>query len=169
MSKSIQLRTMEIKDLPFLHKLYNDPEIMDYWFNEAYEQFHHLEERFKEKNDHVRLFMITNQAEEQIGFIGLYFIDPRHRHAEFAIALDPAYQGKGYAQIATRLALDYAFLSLNLHKIYLIVASSNHKAQHIYEKMGFSREGTLKEHYFIKGKYEDVEMMGLLASDYQKE
>src|SRR5690625_398365 len=166
MPNSIHLRAAELEDVSFLHQIFNDPNIMDYWFNEPYQTRHQLENNLKEKRKDSRLFIITNDMEEQIGLIGFYFIDQRHRHAEFAIAVDPAHQGKGYATRAMELALDYAFYTLNFRKVYLIVVDINEKASHIYEKVGFKVEGRLVEHYFIKGKYNDGIMMGIFNKYY---
>lgn len=166
MTKSIQLRIAEIEDAPFLHTLFNDPKVIDYWFEEPYVSRHQLEEQIKKQDKETRLFIITDRAEVQIGLVAFYFINGRHRHAEFAIALDPAHQGKGYATKATRLALAYAFNVLNLYKVYLIVVVTNEKAIHIYEKFGFKTEGVLKQHYYINGRYEDGMIMGLFKEDY---
>ncbi len=46
--------------------------------------------------------------------------------------------------------------TLNLHKIYLLVALDNEKAIHLYKKCGFIEEGHLVEEYFMNGRYRDV-------------
>ena len=48
------------------------------------------------------------------------------------------------------MAIDYAFLVLNLNKVYLYVDVNNEKAVHIYKKAGFIIEGELKEHFILK-------------------
>ncbi|MEV9483468.1 GNAT family N-acetyltransferase, partial [Klebsiella quasipneumoniae] len=71
------------------------------------------------------------------GLVELVEIDHIHRRAEFQIIIVPDHQGKGIATRVTRLAMEYGFSVLNLYKIYLIVDTENHKAIHIYERMGF--------------------------------
>jgi|SRR5690625_479433 len=166
MSQRITLQTAEKTDIPFLHELFNDKSVMDYWFTEPHFSLEKMEEMFRANQETKRNFIAINEVGEKVGLVGLYFIDFRHRHAEFAIAFDPKQQGKGYAAEATRLLLDYAFFTLNLHKVYLIVIASNEKAIHIYRKLGFEEEGMLKKHYFINGTYEDGMMMGLFQEDY---
>ncbi|MFX5622814.1 GNAT family N-acetyltransferase, partial [Acinetobacter baumannii] len=78
----------------------------------------------------------------------------------------PACQGRGLAVQATRLALDYGFSVLNLHKIYLIVDRENEKAVHVYAKAGFRQEGVLKEEFFMNGQYRDVIRMGIFQRDH---
>jgi len=117
------------------------------------------------ENKDVRQFIIK-KGDEKIGYVGIYSIDPIHRKAEFGIMIDPKHQGYGYASTATRLAIDYAFATLNLHKLYLIVDCINEKAIHVYEKMGFKVEGVLREEYFVNGKFHDVSMMSIFQGEY---
>ncbi|MEN1968686.1 GNAT family N-acetyltransferase [Lentibacillus sp. N15] len=170
MTQDIQLRALEKDDLSFLHKLLNNPDIMNFWFSESYMSLESLKESFDKNkdNEQSREFILINQDHDRLGFVGLYEIEQRHRNAEFAVMIDPAYQGKGYATIATQLAMDYAFAVLNLHKLYLIVAKENEKASHIYKKAGFQTEGEMSEHFYINGEYHDGVMMRIFDNDYWK-
>lgn len=167
MTTDVQLRAIEKTDMDFLHKLYNDPSIMQFWFEEAHYSMAKLEESFEkqEEADRSRGF-ILQKGEEKLGFVALFHIEPVHRKAEFAIMMDPEQQGKGYAKTATTLAMDYAFRTLNLHKLYLIVDVENKKAVHIYEKMGYSHEATLTDEFFINGAYHSIAYMSLFQKDY---
>src|SRR5699024_5667455 len=97
MTNEIQLRAVAAEDLPFVHKLFNNTDVMDFWFSESYTSLQHLKEEFKEEDHRSLDFIVTNEQKEQIGLVGLYEIEHRHRHAEFAIAIAPEQQGKGYA------------------------------------------------------------------------
>lgn len=167
MSSQLELKAMEKEDLEFVHGLMNDPTIMSFWFDEPYQSKADLEEKYMKNkdSDHMRLF-ILKKNKEQLGFVGLYSIDPIHRKAEFAIMIDPAHQGFGYAGQATRLAMDYAFRILNLHKLYLTVDEINEKAIHVYNKSGFNTEAVLKDEYFVKGSYHNAVIMSAFQNDY---
>lgn len=169
MTQNISLRAIEKTDLDFLHRLYNDPAIMNYWFEEAYYSKTKLEENYEkqEENSSDRKF-ILHDGSEQLGFVALYKIDYIHRKAEFAIMIDPKHQGKGYAIPATNLAMDYAFRKLNLNKLYLIVDKENEKAIHVYEKTGFIQEAVLQDEYFINGTYRSIVYMSIFQKDYLK-
>lgn len=150
MATEVHLRVIEKTDIDFLHKLYNNPDIMKFWFEEAYHAKDKLEENFAKQAeaDHSRGF-ILQKGDEKLGFVALFHIEAIHNKAEFAIMMDPAQQGKGYAKIATKLAMDYAFRTLNLNKLYLIVDQINEKAVHIYEKVGFKQEAVLKDEFLL--------------------
>src|SRR5690625_3294260 len=167
MSDNLNLRVFEKTDLDFLHRLYNNPEIMAYWFEDPFYSKSALETSFEKNlnNPRIKSFILQNN-DETVGLIQLFFIDYIHRKAEFAIIIDPLQQGKGYALNATSLALDYAFRTLNLNKLYLYVDAINEKAIHIYNKAGFIKEATLKVEFFVNGVYHDVVYMCCFEQDY---
>lgn len=167
MPNELRLRTLEKDDLELLHKLSNDPNVMDYWFEEPYVSMEKLKEAYdkNQENTQNREFILMCQ-DEKLGFVGLFDISQRHRNAEFGIMIDTAHQGNGYASTATQLAIDYAFSKLNLHKLFLYVDTMNEKAIHIYKKVGFQTEGTMHEHFFVNGEYHDAVMMSIFQKDY---
>lgn len=143
MKANIQLRALEREDLRYIHLLNNDNKIMSYWFEEPYESFAELQDLFEKHihNQSERRFILMDDK-QTVGLVELVEIDLIHRNAEFQIIIDPQSQGKGYASIATKLAIEYAFTILNLHKIY--------------QKTCFQIEGELKEEFFINGSYHDA-------------
>lgn len=164
---SIKLRPLEREDLRFVHQLDNNANIMRYWFEEPYEAFVELRDLY-DKHIHdqsERRFVIEYQA-EKVGLVELVEINHVHRRAEFQIIIDPQYQGKGLANKAARLAMDYGFSVLNLYKLYLIVDKENLKAIHIYSKLGFETEGILKHEFFINGSYRDTLRMCIFQKQY---
>ncbi|MFC1992250.1 GNAT family N-acetyltransferase [Chloroflexota bacterium] len=75
--------------------------------------------------------------------------------------------GKGYGTEALKLAVEYCFNRLNLHKIVEAAASSATAAIKYMEKLGFVLEGTLRKEAFIDGEYQDALRYGLLREDYK--
>lgn len=153
MKANIQLRALEREDLRYIHLLNNDNKIMSYWFEEPYESFAELQDLFKKHihNQSERRFILMDDK-QTVGLVELVEIDLIHRNAEFQIIIDPQSQGKGYASIATKLAIEYAFTILNLHKIY--------------QKTCFQIEGELKEEFFINGSYHDAIRMCMFQRDF---
>ena len=167
MGEKIGLRVLEKEDLAFIHKLNNNKDIMSFWFEESYQSMAGLQEAFDKQvhSKHERNFILEKHG-EKLGLVQLVYIDYIHRKAEFTIMIDPEHQGHGYASIATRLAIDYAFCVLNLHKLYLFVDEVNEKASHIYKKVGFQVEATLKDEFFVNGKYHNAVIMSMFQRDY---
>ncbi|MEW9809987.1 MAG: spermidine N1-acetyltransferase [Candidatus Symbiodolus clandestinus] len=164
---NVRLRPLERDDLRFVHKLDNTESVMRYWFEEAYEAYVELCDLY-DKHIHdqsERRFIIEKQG-ENLGLVELVEINHIHRRAEFQLIIDPAHQGNGYASIAIRLAMNYAFSVLNLYKIYLVVDSENKKAIHLYQKIGFQKEGELKHEFFINGQYRNAIRMFIFQSQF---
>lgn len=169
MSGDLKLRPLEREDLKFVHRLNNDAKIMSYWFEEPYEAFVELQELYdKHIHDQSERRFILELDGQMVGLVELMEIDYIHRRAEFQIIIDPKFQGHGYAVSATKLAMKYAFHVLNLHKLYLIVDKVNEKAIHVYEKVGFIREGELIDEFFVDGTYHDAIRMCIFQHQYQE-
>ena len=164
----VKLRPLEREDLLFVHQLNNNDSIMRYWFEEAYESFAELAQLY-ERNIHnqtERRFIVATERNESAGMVELVEINHLHRRCEFQIALHPGFQGRGFAGQATRIAIDYAFSVLNIHKLYLHVDKDNARAVRIYERCGFQPEGVLRDEFFVNGKYRDAVRMCLVQPDY---
>lgn len=168
MNSHVMLRPLERKDLNFVHTLDNNANVMRYWFEEPFISFDELVQIYDQHihDQTERRFIVANERDTAVGLVELVDINQTHRHAEFQIIISPAHQGHGYAKQATRLAIDYAFLALNLHKVFLYVDVDNPKAIHIYSEIGFKEEGILKEEFFVNGHYRDVVRMGLFKRDH---
>ena len=166
-SRNLCLRPLERNDLRFVHELNNDAKIMRYWFEEPYETFTELSQLYdRHVHDQRERRFVVESYGKSVGLVELVEIDHVHRRAEFQIIIAPDHQGRGIASKAARLAMEYGFSVLNLYKIYLIVDRDNHKAMHIYQKLGFQVEGELKHEFFINGQYRDVIRMCLFQHDF---
>lgn len=103
-----------------------------------------------------------------VGEVVINEIDTDNRSANIRIALfDARYFGQGYGGEAMRLAIDYGFKTLKLHRISLGVYDFNPRAIHVYEKLGFKREGTLHDSLLWEGAYHDEHLMSILESEWE--
>lgn len=161
---TVSLRPQESTDTEFLHGLFSDPSAARYWFVEPYLTRAGLQAQFERRRDDesARRFVIDDDGTD-VGIVELVDISPLHRTCEFQIIVAPGNQGRGYAQTGTRLVLDYAFGTLNLHKVYLLVDVENEGAIHVYSKVGFETEATLRSEFYAGGAYRDVLRMAIFA------
>lgn len=119
------------------------------------------------RNNCVRLAICQKENDEIIGACYLLSIDWLSRQAEYAIWIgDSGFQGKGAGEFSTRTMLSHGFNDLNLHRIYLTVLDSNERAISLYKKVGFSKEGKLREAVFKNGKYLDMVQMSILSHEF---
>lgn len=115
----------------------------------------------------VQLAIAEKETRRYLGQCSLMMIDYTARRAEMAIVLAPDSVSHGYGREAIILLLDYAFLQLNLNRVFLQVHADNERAIRVYEKCGFRQEGRLREHFYRDGHYIDALQMGLLRSEWE--
>jgi len=125
---------------------------------------------FHNNCDDEDLFIIQDkQNKKVIGHIGLYNINLKVRSAEYAILIgNNEYLGKGVGRQVTDLILNYGFNKLKLNRIYLSLISENLPAYNLYLKMGFKKEGCLRQAIFKNDVYYDSILMSILNFEYEK-
>lgn len=112
-------------------------------------------------------FAITLAPEGKlIGGIGL-LIDSQHARAELGYWLGTPYWRHGYATEAARAVLEYGFATLGLHRIYASAFRENTVSAKVLQKLGMKHEGCLRQHVLKWGRFIDLEMYGLLRSEWK--
>jgi RimJ/RimL family protein N-acetyltransferase len=82
-----------------------------------------------------------------------------------AVMLDPAVRGRGLAAGAVRLAALHLVHDLGYHRVQLEVYGFNERAQRLFERAGFVREGAKRRAYWRHGAWHDGVMFGLTEED----
>lgn len=123
-------------------------------------------EAIQRRKDTVIFGIRLLDSQRLIGTCQLHSINDIHRSAELQIRLGESEErGHGYGTEAVHLLLDFGFKDLNLHRVYVNVLGRNERALRLYEKVGFVREGTLREAAHIDGRYVDVVLLGILRDE----
>jgi RimJ/RimL family protein N-acetyltransferase len=103
---------------------------------------------------------------EAVGVASMFGFYPFARHAEVGINLLPEARGRGVGTAAIRQLVEFGFVRRNLRRIHLQAIASNAAAIRSYEKAGFAVEGRLREHAWVRGRYEDIVLMGILRAGH---
>ncbi len=101
-----------------------------------------------------------------VGGASLFGFDPFAHHAEAGIGLVPEARGRGIGTAAIVQLVEFGFVRRNLRRIHLQAIASNTGAIRAYEKAGFTIEGRRREHAWVRGRYEDIVLMGILRSEH---
>jgi RimJ/RimL family protein N-acetyltransferase len=120
-------------------------------------------------DEHAVVFgIVVRETDKLIGSAGLHQIHFKDRYAEFGILIgEKSSWGKGYGTEVTALITGYGFETLNLHRVWLRVHEDNERGIKAYGKVGFKREGVLRQHKYREGRYLDVVVMGILREEWQ--
>ncbi len=169
--EKIVLDRVEEKHLPQLLEWRNDPANRKFYREYRVLTIEDKKKWYNDKilNDNSWQFFVVKPREKTdsiIGTVGLTYINFVYGTAEFSITLgDKDYRGRGYGSDMLRTIMKYGFNDLNLNRIWCEVYSNN-AAIEIYEKVGFVREGTLRQNVFKDGEYLDSTILSILKDEY---
>lgn len=165
----MKLRTLQLKDAPYMLEWMHDPEInKNFRFNAEAQTIETVQKFIKlaQSDKNNKHFAIVNENDEYQGTISLKDIDLDNLKAEYAICLRKCAQGKGTAQFATKAILDFGFNEIGLNRIYLNVLSENIRANRFYQKFGFVFEGETMEDIIIREKRKNLKWYRILKNEY---
>jgi len=169
-SEILYLRPIDLDDTDNILKWRNNPEIRRNLFSsEPVTKEKHLQwlRKLRESTDRKEFIIIRKDGRIPIGTVGLSNIDYQNQKAELGIMIgETAEWGKGFGAEACRLILRFAFEDMKLNKVYLKVFKRNAPAVRIYEKLGFIKEGLLREEIKKDGEYCDIFYMAILKKDW---
>jgi [ribosomal protein S5]-alanine N-acetyltransferase len=92
-------------------------------------------------------------------------VDEHSCQAEVSFWIAKAKWGKGYMSEAVPVLLDFGFDTLKINRLYAYHMVRNPACGRVLEKNGFTKEGILRQRVEKWGKYEDVALWAIVASD----
>jgi ribosomal-protein-alanine N-acetyltransferase len=166
------LRPLRENDLDDLYEYANDPAVYEHGMWRPYKSravaAADLAELLEEYTT-GRLWWWALQTKADAKMIGrceIARVQMSVGRAENGYALNQHYWGKGFASEAIQCVLTYGFDEMKLNRIAAEVLTDNAVSIHLLEKMGFKREGTLRQETKIRGYLEDIHIYGILKSEW---
>lgn len=102
-----------------------------------------------------------------VGWISFHEWNAEFRSASLGYVLAESAWGHGYATEAARALLIWAFSTLDLNRVQAEADTRNAASARVLEKLGFVREGTLREDCTVNGDVSDSWVYGLLRREWQ--
>jgi ribosomal-protein-alanine N-acetyltransferase len=171
----LSLRWISVEDVDDVYTIYSDPEVMRYWStppladrSAASKLVSEIHESFK-RRELLKWGIALRKDDTLIGSVTLFHPDFTHRRAEIGYALGRAHWGQGYMQETLRAVLTYAFEVLEFHRIEADVDPRNVASIRTLERLGFQREGYLRERWQVNGETQDALFYGLLRPDWEEQ
>lgn len=169
--KNVNLRAMEVEDLPLVLEWFNDPEFLG-----EYNPLRQISRTEKEKTlengkpSEQKSFIIEKKDGVRIGVINHFNViwDGVGKLLTIAYCLLPVERGKGYCTEAARIMVDYLFLKMDIPCIQATTHIKNVASQRVLEKVGFRKEGVMRKRFFIQGSWQDQVVFSILREEWEK-
>jgi ribosomal-protein-serine acetyltransferase len=101
------------------------------------------------------------------GNVGCHPIDWAHRSSSLGYWIDAAHQGKGVITRCCAAMLDYVFEEMLLHRVEIRCGTGNTRSGAIPERLGFTREGLLREGEWVNDRWVDLVVWGMLEEQWR--
>jgi RimJ/RimL family protein N-acetyltransferase len=135
--------------------------------NGAAEEWINSNESAYDERKRVVFAVTLKNSNDLIGVISLTNIIENHQ-AELGYWIGVPYWNKGYCTEAGEAVLRYGFKDMGLNRIHACYLSSNPASGRVLEKLGMNHEGKRRQHILKWGIYQDLELMGILRTDWEK-
>lgn len=167
-----RLRGIEDGDFDDYYALHADPRVMRYW---SFPPWTHPDQaatpfataRSGRNPDRLLCWAIDAGDGRLVGTVTLYAIERPHQRACIGYALHAGHWGRGLATEAVALALQHGFGTLGLHRVEADIDPRNHASCRLAERLGFTREGLVRERWYVAGERCDTALYGLLAHEWR--
>ena len=172
LTERLRMRPLHGGDAEALFAIFSDPRVMRYWSTEAWTSFEQahamiaLDEAGMASGEHLRLGLVRNGDAALLGTCSMFRIDRACRRAEIGYALASTAWGQGYMHEGLRRLVDYGFHELGLNRIEADIDPRNGSSARSLERLGFVREGLLRERWIVGQEVSDSALYGLLRRDW---
>lgn len=116
--------------------------------------------------DYLRFGIERVDTSALVGTCTLFSLNATCRRAELGYALACAAWGNGFMHEALTSLLSYGFTELNLNRVEADTDPKNHASAKSLKRLGFIREGLLRERWIVDGTVSDTALYGLLQRDW---
>jgi len=168
----LTLRALTEQDAPALLEITHDEEVMRYYGMEPFETLDDVLEEiawgrdlFREGQG-IRWAIALRTSDAYIGDLGLHNYSEQHARAEAGYKLARPYWRQGLMSEALGAVVDYGFDRMALNRIEALVDPRNTASWAMLEKLGFRREGVLRDYEHERSGYVDLAMYSLLRREW---
>jgi RimJ/RimL family protein N-acetyltransferase len=167
------LRPLLETDVDALFAIFSDARVMRYWSTPAWTSREPAREMIaadlaQTSRDNLRLGIALSESGILLGTCSLFSINSVCRRAEVGYGLGSFAWGHGYMHEALQALLDFGFGELGLNRIEADIDPRNGASARTLERLGFAREGYLRERWIVGGEVSDTALYGLLRREWME-
>ena len=151
----------------------SDPIAMRYWsklplreLDEARDSLERAKRSFPDRAG-LRWSIAGRDDDCMLGHVSLFNFSEQNRRAEIGYGLLRRHWGQGFMHEALTSVIDYAFGPLSLRRLEADIDPRNAASLRALERLGFAREGLLRERWQVGEEISDSVLLGLLAAQWR--
>jgi len=166
------LRAFADSDETALFAMHSNAHVMRYWDSPPWREperagrFIAAARQLATDGTGLRLVLERLDDGAFLGWCGIARWNPEFRSAALGYCLDESAWGHGYGTEGARALVGWAFDTLDLNRVQAEVDTRNPASYRVMEKLGFVREGLLREDCIVAGEVSDTYVYGLLRRDW---
>lgn len=170
---NVRLTAIRDADLGVIEDWFNDVQFLRYYdmvpaLPKQQREVQRWLDNFLDSTEKYVFAVRIMESAEIIGIAGFDEIIWSNGVATLFIGLgDGRYTARGLGKEALQLLLDFGFNELNFYRIQLNVIAYNEVAIHLYEGLGFIKEGTYRKFILRDGKRYDMYLYSLLKEEWK--
>ncbi|TCJ32432.1 GNAT family N-acetyltransferase [Parafrankia sp. BMG5.11] len=167
----VTLREFDRTDTQSAHRIVGDPRVTDYlsFDTRSLEQTEAMITGVLERARHEprgEFYLAVDRGGSLIGFARLGLAGVQAAKLGYAIHADQ--WGHGYATDAVRTIVEFGFGVLGLRRISAAIGPDNLPSIAVVERLGFAREGRLRDHVYTNGAWRDSILYSLLTHEWKR-
>ncbi|WP_284619278.1 GNAT family N-acetyltransferase [Rubrivivax pictus] len=168
----LDLRPLQAGDAPALLALFSDPVAMRYWSTPPWTSIEQAQASIAvdldglPKGEHLRLGLQSRDDGQLLGTCSLFALHPTSRRGEIGYLLRSDVWGRGLMHEALQALVQFAFGELQLHRLEADIDPRNAASARSLQRLGFTKEGHLRERWIVDGEVSDTALYGLLRSEW---
>jgi len=160
------LRWTSEDDIDSIYEIFSDPQVMRYWSvtplmnREAAAQMQREIAEGNLKDSAWKWGLALSDSNKLIGTCTLFNLNLSNGRAEIGYAMGRPYWGNGYMNEALKALVKHAFDVVQLRRLEADVDPRNTASIRNLERLGFQREGYLRERWHVGGEIQDALFYG---------
>ena len=169
----LRLRPFTHADEEALWSLHSNARVLRYWDSPPWSdraragRFVAVSRQLAEEGGGARVAMETVDDGAFVGWCSVSRFNAAYRSAALGYCLEESAWGQGYATEGADALLGWAFETLDLNRVQAETDTRNLASARVLEKLGFVREGTLREDCVVDGDVSDSWVYGLLRREWR--
>jgi [ribosomal protein S5]-alanine N-acetyltransferase len=167
----VRLRRLTVADAPGLYEAYGDAGSMRFWNAPPSRDVAETEDRIRRSTSvdatwYAAWAVLAKRDDAFIGMVNYHARQTWNRRLAVGWILAPRFEGQGYMAEAMHALLRHCFDGLQTHRVEAEIEPDNLRSTRLAERLGFRREGLLRDRLCVAGEPRSIWMYALLQPEW---